>query len=221
MDNTQLKESLKNLDLSRSELEKEIAIIIEKLGKVGMQSSLIDSEGFPLPDIDTLTIRQLRQSVIMKKNDLKGIMSQIDAMLVQLHANTSGEHINASKLIPNVQNRVQQTSEPAVEVVQASTPSQEVGSLVPFALVDEVSEESPAHIAGIRIGDKLVEVGTVSGAFSSSSSSLLTMVAVEVRMNQGKELKVVVQRVDQRVNLILIPRQWHGVGLLGCHIVPC
>jgi 26S proteasome regulatory subunit N4 len=222
MDIQQLKESLKELDRSRLELEKEIALSIEKLGNIGMNSPLVDKEGFPLPDIDTLTIRQIRQAVIMKKNDLKGIMSQIDALLVQLHANTSNEHKNTNTSLTQtrtVQTHTQSVAEPVIETVQVTV--SDSTQLTPFAIVDEVSVGSPASTAGIQLGDKLLQVGTVSGAFSSSSSSLLTMVAVEVRMNQGKELTIVIERGNQQKQLTLIPKQWSGVGLLGCHIVPC
>lgn len=44
-----------------------------------------------------------------------------------------------------------------------------------------------------------------------------------VSYSEGKPINVYIRRDtrDDEMALILVPRQWVGRGLLGCHIVPC
>lgn len=91
----------------------------------------------------------------------------------------------------------------------------EVDTLVkiPFAIVDEIADASPAADDGLQLGDHIVKFGKVE----ASVQNLLQSLASEAQSNQGRRLDIVVMRQGALVNLTLTPRSWHGRGLLGCH----
>ncbi|GFR41723.1 hypothetical protein Agub_g2474 [Astrephomene gubernaculifera] len=101
--------------------------------------------------------------------------------------------------------------------------------LVPFALVDEVSEGSPAALAGLQVGDLLCGFGDVAvtttsqqqpPASSSSSASLLQRVAGVLASSEGRQVVTRVLRQGAPRELQLVPQRWAGRGLLGCHLRP-
>jgi len=83
---------------------------------------------------------------------------------------------------------------------------------IPFALVDEIAEDSPAAEDGLQLGDQIVKFGNVE-----SGDNLLSKLASESQSNQGRGMSVVVLRQAALVNLTVTPRVWQGRGLLGCH----
>ncbi|KAG2452197.1 hypothetical protein HYH02_003228 [Chlamydomonas schloesseri] len=132
---------------------------------------------------------------------------------------------------------------PAAPLAQPSGPA-----LMPFALVDEVSEGSPAAAAGLQVGDLLCAFGEVSGAApaaedgaaTSSSSSLseaatastasapasvpsallLQRVAGVLGASEGRAVAATVLRQGAPLAVSLTPQRWSGRGLLGCHLKP-
>ena len=75
LDNSNIAENYKNeilkLDKTRLNIEKEIFEINDFLnqdGMPGVEKSLIDDEGYPLPNLDLYAIREARQKLIMLKN---------------------------------------------------------------------------------------------------------------------------------------------------------
>eukprot|EP00919_Chromeraceae_sp_WS-2016_P005981 GHVR01014019.1.p1 GENE.GHVR01014019.1~~GHVR01014019.1.p1 ORF type:complete len:134 (+),score=28.06 GHVR01014019.1:282-683(+) len=86
----------------------------------------------------------------------------------------------------------------------------------PFAVIDEVATGGPAHTAGLQIGDKILSFGPVSGTDKDPISLLPKIVS----SNVDAVIKVSVLRLSETVLIELIPTQWSGRGLLGCHITP-
>uniref|UniRef100_A0A8C2KC70 26S proteasome non-ATPase regulatory subunit 9 n=1 Tax=Cyprinus carpio TaxID=7962 RepID=A0A8C2KC70_CYPCA len=86
----------------------------------------------------------------------------------------------------------------------------------PFALVDAVTQGSPAFQAGLRVGDEILEFGSIN----THNFRNLRDVASVVQHSEGKSLRVGVIRSGQEVHLNLTPKQWSGRGLLGCNLVP-
>jgi 26S proteasome non-ATPase regulatory subunit 9 len=88
----------------------------------------------------------------------------------------------------------------------------------PFAVVDDVSANSPASAAGLKVGDQLVQYGDVrrsgNGANDLRAVTELTMRKI------GQPIGVSVIRSQQTLSLSLTPQKWSGKGLLGCHIAP-
>ncbi|XP_028113426.1 probable 26S proteasome regulatory subunit p27 [Camellia sinensis] len=81
---------------------------------------------------------------------------------------------------------------------------------IPFALVDEIAEASPAPEDGLQLGDQIVKFGNVE-----SGDDLLPKLASEALSNQDREIPVVVLRQGALINLTVTPRAWQGRGLLG------
>jgi 26S proteasome non-ATPase regulatory subunit 9 len=92
--------------------------------------------------------------------------------------------------------------------------------LRPFAVVDEVSDDSPASSAGVRVGDQLCRFGDVVWDGLGAASALLPSVAAVLQANRGREVETVLLRQGRSVSLRLVPREWAGRGLLGCHLRP-
>jgi Nas2 N_terminal domain len=92
MDAAALKQSLSQLDVKRKSLEMEgEAIISELMAKpesggepMGIDTPLVDPEGYPRADIDVYRARDLRHRFNMIKTDRKELMKQIDTLLQQL-----------------------------------------------------------------------------------------------------------------------------------------
>ncbi|GFS31454.1 26S proteasome regulatory subunit [Actinidia rufa] len=81
---------------------------------------------------------------------------------------------------------------------------------IPFALVDEIAEDSPAAEDGLQLGDQVVKFGNVE-----SGDNLSPKLASEAQTNQGRGIPVVVLRQGALITLTVTPRVWQGRGLLG------
>ncbi|PVU92833.1 hypothetical protein BB561_003596 [Smittium simulii] len=67
----------------------------------GLNTSLLDEEGFPRADIDIVTIRKIRVEIIEKQNDLKALVAKIEASLVDIHQNMpKAQDTSQEKLVP-------------------------------------------------------------------------------------------------------------------------
>ncbi|KAL6196603.1 hypothetical protein ACLB2K_032217 [Fragaria x ananassa] len=84
---------------------------------------------------------------------------------------------------------------------------------VPFALVHEIADASPAAEDGIQFGDQFLKFGNVK-----NGDNLLRKIASGAQMNQGCAVHVMVLRQGARFDIMVTPRTWQGRGgLLGCH----
>ncbi|GMP35862.1 hypothetical protein CsSME_00008160 [Camellia sinensis var. sinensis] len=224
---TNLKSETMSLMDKRSALESEMNVIIDRLcqpGGPGLSGNLIDSEGFPRADIDIPVVRADRHHLAELRSDHKDITEQINQNIQLLHSARlvskssppidSGnlEGSNNQDLSVNVG-----TSASSHNVLHGNTISaMDVDVTVnrPFALVDEISEASPAAEDGLQLGDQIVKFGNVE-----SGDDLLPKLASEALSNQDREIPVVVLRQGAFINLTVTPRAWQGRGLLGyvCH----
>jgi len=137
----------------------------------------------------------------------------IDAGLHALHA----ENRNAT----------QQSSTPIIHL-QTSPSTTVAAQLIPFALVNAVTESSPAAEAvcwlrekadcqGLRHNDQIVKFGTVY----AHNNGKLARLAEIVQNSEGREIDVVILREEIRLSIKLTPRSgWGGRGTLGCHLLP-
>ncbi|KAJ1961224.1 putative 26S proteasome regulatory subunit [Dipsacomyces acuminosporus] len=159
-----------------------------------MAKTQILTDGFPRADIDIVSIRQIRKSLIYKQNDLTALMKEVEASLINLHqaAGSSGPESPP----PQARKRA-------------------------FARVNSVAPSSPASLAGLAAGDKILCYGSVD----VSNHDNLQRLASETATNENKQIDVQVERVvdgqPRVVSISLVPKQgWGGRGLLGCHILP-
>lgn len=81
---------------------------------------------------------------------------------------------------------------------------------IPFAMVDEIADASPAAEDGLQLGDQIVKFGNVE-----AGDNLLQRLASEAQSNQGHAIPVALIRQGTLVNIKVTPRTWQGRGLLG------
>lgn len=81
---------------------------------------------------------------------------------------------------------------------------------IPFAMVDEIADASPAAEDGLQLGDQIVKFGNVE-----AGDNLLQRLASEAQSNQGHAIPVALIRQGTLVNINVTPRTWRGRGLLG------
>ena len=128
----------------------------------------------------------------MLKNDLKSVLELLEKKLQQQFSN--------------------QERQPA-----PVTAAPNVEQLVPFALVTEIADESPAEKAGLQLQDKIVYFDDIYAA----NHNRLQAIAGRLKQRQDQKVRVLVLRDGKKVHLELVPSDnWLGNGLLGCRLVP-
>ncbi|XP_017982101.1 PREDICTED: 26S proteasome non-ATPase regulatory subunit 9 isoform X4 [Theobroma cacao] len=206
-----LKSETMKLMEKRSGMEAEMNAIIEQLcqpGGPGLSGNLVDSEGFPRADIDIPVVRAQRNRLAELKNDHKEITEKISVNIQVLHSSrltsTPKDSVVSASASASLENLVLRDSLSANDVDMISS--------VPFAMVDEIADASPAAEDGLQLGDQIVKFGNVK-----AGDNLLQRLASEAQVNQGHPIPVIIMRQGALVNLVVTPRTWQGRGLLGCH----
>ncbi|XP_071725345.1 uncharacterized protein [Rutidosis leptorrhynchoides] len=214
---TNVKLETMNLMEKRSAIEVEMNSIIQILsvgGGPGIEGGLVDSEGFPRLDIDIPDVRAQRRRLSELKNDHKEITEKIDANIQILHAarvpSKSSSVKDSGKTADGV---VSTTSDVVVPASPSSSMDVDVVFKLPFAMVDEITDGSPAAEDGLQLGDRIVKFGNVE----AGDNNLTQKLSSEAQTNQGKAVPVVVMRQGAIINLTVTPRTWQGRGLFGCH----
>ncbi|XP_061527794.1 26S proteasome non-ATPase regulatory subunit 9 [Phycodurus eques] len=193
-------DDVKTLIKKKDDIEEQIKAyydVLEDQG-VGLDGPLVDAEGYPRSDVNLYQIRTARHNISCLQNDHKAIMVEIEDALHRLHAQEKDKW-------------------PHDQMEALEEPVEQRDTLPPaFARVDAVTQGSPASAAGLKVGDEVIEFGSVNtGNFQS-----LHNIASVVQHSEGKPLRVMVVRGGQRANMSLTPQRWSGQGLMGCKIVP-
>jgi 26S proteasome regulatory subunit N4 len=81
---------------------------------------------------------------------------------------------------------------------------------LPFALIDEITDGSPAAVDGLQLGDEIVKFGNVE-----AGDRLQERLMSEVLSSEDSQVSLVVIRQGSVMNLTVTPRKWPGRGLLG------
>ena len=99
----------------------------------------------------------------------------------------------------------------------------------PFAIIDEVSPDSPASEAGIKANDILLRFGDVDHTNHREFRAIAELLPSVAATEDGTITVVVRRKTSGLVGFAeltktevveLRPRPWGGRGLLGCHIRP-
>ncbi|CAA7046355.1 unnamed protein product [Microthlaspi erraticum] len=202
----------------RKAMETEMNAIVERLcnpGGPGLSGNLVDPEGFPREDIDIPAVRAARHRLAELRNEHSEITEKINVNIQILHSARPTSKKDSGP----------EESVSSGEVTSLSAPMQTAGfsvtsramdvdvvTSIPFAMVDEINESSPAAEDGLQLGDQVVKFGNVEGG-----NNLLQRLAAEAQSNQGQAVSVGVIRQGAKVDLSVTPRTWQGRGLLGCH----
>ncbi|CAN4113222.1 unnamed protein product [Withania somnifera] len=217
---TNLKEETMKLMDERANKEAEMDVIIQRLcqpGGPGLSGNLVDSEGFPRTDIDIPTVRADRRRLAELRNDHKIMTEKIDQNIQVLHSARLAS-IPSSVKDSGVQGsavNIGSSSSPGNYIVTAATSAAMDVDVVfsrPFAVIDEITEASPAAEDGLQLGDQVVRFGNVQ-----SVENLLQLLAAEAQSNQGRAVSMTVMRQGAMTNIQVTPRVWQGRGLLGCN----
>ncbi|KAL0451533.1 UNVERIFIED_CONTAM: putative 26S proteasome regulatory subunit p27 [Sesamum latifolium] len=226
---TNLKAETMKLMEKRSGLEAEMNVIIERLcqpGGPGLSGNLLDSEanfhfflmlsiyGFPRADIDIPTVRADRHRLAELRNDHKDITEKINQNIQLLHSATLAPRSASVKdSEPKDQDaNVGMPSSFSNPIAGGASSAMDVDLVVsrPFAMVDEITEASPAAEDGLQLGDQIVKFGNVE-----IGENLLQRLAAEAQQKQGQAVSLVVMRQGALINMTVTPRAWSGRGLLG------
>jgi 26S proteasome non-ATPase regulatory subunit 9 len=214
------REYILELDKKRKLMEEEIMNITEYLsgeGMPGVKGSLIDNEGFPLPNIDIPSIRTARNKLVCLQNDLKNLMEVIEKNM-QVYFNLQQEN----KTIIEPKKIEVDKSEPIHVQVFEDEPKINKNMKIPFAWVGLVSSGSPAEEAGLQVGDGIINFNRT--VFYGATNNPLQKIAEIVSQGVNKEIPVDIIRKtpDEEGNesieyltITLIPHQWSGNGYLG------
>ncbi|KAK2367955.1 putative 26S proteasome regulatory subunit p27 [Trifolium repens] len=218
---TNVKAETTSLMDKRSSLESEMNSIIARLslpGAPGLSGNLVDSEGFPRSDIDVPLIRAERRRLAELRNDYTNITNKINQNIQILHSAKLGGNNRLPNSGKDDRSDIQTSSTvetPSQNVLLSLSPnSMNVDVLVsrPFAVVDEITDASPAVEDGLQLGDQILKFGNVE-----AGDNLQQRLASEAQSSMGQTVPVVIMRQGNVINLTVTPRTWQGRGLLGCH----
>lgn len=140
------------------------------------------------------------------RNDHKDITNKIEKNLEVLHS---------TKLSRNEQStpRSSGISAPLHSGLSENDPMEEdLVTRLPFAMIDEITEGSPAAVDGLMLGDEIVKFGSVE-----AGDRLQERLVSEAISNEGNQVSLVINRQGSPMNVTVTPRKWHGRGLMGCH----
>ena len=207
-----LREKLNQMQAQREALEIEADAIASELNSVGpngeppagIKTLLVDSEGFPRGDIDLFNVRNKRQRLAIINTDHKALMGEIEKTLHAYQQELPTTMTSSSSSALGVINTI--TTDEAGVIITVSSKA--------IAIVDEILDGSPAHLAGILDRDELLQFGYVTASTTDALNSIPTV----VRDHVNQRINITVRRKGSLMNLELIPKTWGGRGLLGCHL---
>jgi len=206
------KDYVQKLMRERDQLENEIKELREYLlapGMPGLSGGLIDNEGFPISDVEKIIkVRESRGQLAMKQNDYTALMVTIEEGLYKLHSLAKKQPQLSNSV--NTQEKQTQTDNSGNSILPGES------NLIPFAVADMVSPDSPASESNLRKYDLILKFGTVDHTNNRNLAALKDFVT----NSENTPIRLVVRRDTTLVVLYLTPHKWAGKGLLGCYLVP-
>ncbi|KAJ6824487.1 26S proteasome non-ATPase regulatory subunit 9 [Iris pallida] len=206
---TNLKAETISLMDKRASIEVEMGAIVDQLcgpGRPGISGNLVDSEGFPRSDIDIPQVRAQRARLAELRIDFQVITSKIEKNLEVLHS------ARLAKVAPVFPKGSDASTSIEGDTSQVYPMDEDLVVRIPFAVIDEITDDSPAAADGLQLGDHIIKFGSVE-----VGDDLIRRLASEAQLNQDHPIPLVIMRQGSTMNLFITPRQWFGRGLLGCH----
>eukprot|EP01071_Lankesteria_metandrocarpae_P012832 Lankesteria_metandrocarpae@DN631_c0_g1_i1.p2 len=213
---SRLKEDLKQLAVDRQKMESEMSSLLAYLnseGMPGVNSPLVDREGFPRADIDIYAVRTARQRNACLTTDLREVSDKMQKMLIELHS------IERTVVPRNVAH----TPFAFVARVDAASPAEKAGLLVGDCVVEFGSLKCPADCS---TGESPAELFSSLPNIVQKNKGVKSSVVVCRRMTVDSPLTLEEAKAGlsaegtQVERLTLTPEEWGGKGLLGCHMLP-
>lgn len=234
------KRNILDIYSKRCDVEKKANLIVQQLKTgqpaMGINEPLVDKDGYPRIDIDVHKARYLRNKLALLRTDHKDLSKELEGKLfIKTQSSTDervvkpayhqklGKWIHDHSEVVTSTERYQksQTFYTIHKETNRDMPSNFLSfstNREPFAVIDEITNNSPSHKSGIRLNDLLLMFGPFSDLtdFFKLSDMVLdcsrtkTSIPVELMRNINGEIKLLVLNVS--------PAKWEGNGLLGCHI---
>ncbi|KJP87115.1 hypothetical protein AK88_03283 [Plasmodium fragile] len=225
----------------RDEIEREMKENMDFLEapenkSVGMKGKLVDPEGFPRNDIDIYSIRVARNKVICLKNDYRNVNKKIEEYLHKVHSSHPPIRVQRSKTKDEQANDPNDSSsESHVEDYDESAPGYEQlieeAKRSTFAMIDEVVENSPSHMAGLRINDYVIQFGDVrkekkkndeeqnEKGNEKDNGDIFKRIAAYMSNNPSR-IKVKILREGKIFFYFVFPSRTANGLYIGCHLTP-
>ena len=179
------RDRIKALYASREAMEHEMASIAQRLsgpGLRGLKGPLVDREGFPIPGVDLYAVRGDRGRYAVLRNDHAAVTDQIQRAMTDLHASAGALRGAASAPARPAESadRAVGSSRDDPSGASAAPPP----NAKPFAIIDEVTDGSPAHEAGLVVGDQVIFFAGVDAR--TGSGDPLPRVAAALAANENR-----------------------------------
>uniref|UniRef100_A0A183BTN3 Nas2_N domain-containing protein n=1 Tax=Globodera pallida TaxID=36090 RepID=A0A183BTN3_GLOPA len=184
---------MKELEEIDAQLQRHGAQLAEN--NIGMNEPLVDENGYPRNDVNIYLVRTARHAIVCLQNDRKEKMKEIDAALLEVHAQTRPEY-----------GEEMETDEQQHQQIVHRTSNN------PFVQVDGVSPDSPAQAAGLSKGDLIIQFGPLHADIFNKMNQIKEV----VERNVNKPIRITAMRGGRVQKLQLVPRAWNGAGLVGC-----
>jgi 26S proteasome regulatory subunit N4 len=117
--------------------------------------------------LTTILVRTTRARIIYLRNDYKALMARIEIAVQEQFASLASQSSSAFPARPAVAHTPREAIAPEPET--------------PFATIDDITAQSPAELAGLEVGDKIVKFGVVNWL----NHERLRKVAEVVSQNEG------------------------------------
>ena len=148
------------------------------------------------------------------RNDYETITNAITAKMAEKFSERRG----MESITSGVRDVATTTKEPPVRAADTNAAARA------FAIIDQVMDDSPGCVDGLRVGDRVCAVGDVRWGFDDPSatppSDIIQRAARAFGESENQRVCVVVLRRGERVEVVVTPRAWSGTGLVGCHMCP-
>ena len=176
----------------------------------------MDREGFPIPGVDLYAVRGDRGRYAVLRNDHAAVTNQMQRAMTDLHASAGALRGAASAPARPAESadRAVGSSRDDPSGASAAPPP----NAKPFAIIDEVTDGSPAHEAGLVVGDQVISFAGVDARVGSGDP--LPKVAAALAANENRPVSALVLRRGAKTEVSVTPKRWAGRGLLGCHMRP-
>ncbi|KAL0887083.1 hypothetical protein Bca101_011066 [Brassica carinata] len=144
------------------------------------------------------------------RNEHSEITDKIDVNIQILHSVRPTSRVSSTK-DSGPEERSLSGEVASLSGISVASRAMDVDSVtsIPFAMVDEITESSPAAEDGLQLGDQVVKFGNVEGG-----DNLLQRLAAEVQASQGRAVSVGVIRQGAKLDLSVTPRVPFPFGMI-------
>lgn len=180
-----------------------------------MNSPLVDSDGFPLANIDIVAVRTARARIIALRNDRNAVEAQMRDLVNVALARPAGMSNGVAGASGSFRTGANSASASAARgTAMAQVPGTggalsmsvstreegdaaawgDVGGLQPFAKVNTVANGSPAQQAGLQVDDEVLRFGELAATTAHRSPTQRDLGNLPTAVREGAEVIVMVLR---------------------------